>query len=423
MYTDYRAELKVLNMIIAVQHPTNSNICILDSSSKAYLFDLKALAYPSGTAGVLALANNGGAAAFIDSNRVFVWLQNGNMYSVDFNGSGSVTTLTSQSATPLSYTFGPNQNRLTASQITLKKAMAIGSSLGQMITVDNSGGGTPITAKFTATGSKRYLCIIPHPTNGNYIAGTDDGFIHELTFTGTIVKQFQLPLTGTRSGTSIPGTALLVHSLSMDPTGTYLYVMTTQGFRFKYSYATPTLLEQMMVSVCSSGFSPMMSEIVNNQFFQMLGSSGPTNGQFLPLNLMRSGSLQTIELDALGIGPSWQNMRSMGINAAAGVGWIGVSGGFDNSGQQVIIFGLDGLTAPSPSVLGRMQVPAGTDVNYRSVILNYLGQGMSYVESDTNISAGSQPLSIAIDNSVYYEFGINGSQGVDEVLGFRKFQS
>lgn len=427
LITDFRAQLRCTGLVVAKQHPTSSLIAVLDTNSKAYLFDLKTLAFASGTAGVLSLASNGGALAFIDTNRVFVWLASGAPYSVDFTGGGTVTALTTQSISPFNFALNSCIPNLTASQISVKKAIGISSSTAQFITVDNSGGGTPVMNKFTITGFKSFQAVIPSPLNtANYIAGTSDGFIYDVSFTGTVNKSFQLPLTPTKSGSALAGTSLpSIYSLTMDPTGTFLYVAASNGFRYKYLYSTNTLLEQWL-TFKGSTTTPIMSEIVNNQFMAFSGRIGFSSGMAIPINLIGQGttfgSTPTMELDYLPIGPGWQNFAGAGINAAAGVGWILVSGGFDQTGNQILVFGMDGLAAPSPVLLDRKQEPIGTDINFRSVKIGYVKSGVAFVESDTSVPSGSQTAVFAQDNQHYYELALSGSQGVDEAIDFRKVQ-
>lgn len=417
MFTGVTKQLKVYKMQGACT--SGSFLACYDLNAKVYLFDLKTMAFAASTAGVLSLpAGNATAIAFIDTYVILAWVGS-TLYHVDFSGAGSVTSMTSQSIFSAGF-IKTARNQIVASQVSQKKCVGLSSSV--FLTINNSGG-SPITSQFTISGGKTYNCIIASTANtNNYITASVDGFIYDVTFNGIVNKSFRLPTTGTKSGSAL--TSFYPTALSMDPSGTFLYVGCLNGFLYKYLYSTNTLVEQILVG--QPGNAIFLSEIVNNQMIVCPGGIQRQFGQPLNLNYVSQGTTlgtsPTIEIDYVMLGGGVGLFAGLGLNADSGLAWALVPGNGSAQDTDLILFyELDGLSTASG--VDQTQIPLGTDVAARLIKIATPESYNGYVESDSTIIAGSQPTTYNQSNQCYVELSVTGTQGVSENVDYKRVRA
>lgn len=212
-------------------------------------------------------------------------------------------------------------------------------------------------------------------TGAGWLLGTNDGKIHEIDSTPTVVKTLTLPTTPNT------GTAPTFRVSGLSYHNDRLAVMTAEGILFIYKYSTSTELRRVYLGSASSGgnfalgsslcpsasgpflYSPNYNKISNNS----------TVSEY-DLNDLNVQETYSIELNQ-------KSCPSVGIDKVNFKGWAMIDT------TRIRIFNLN--SREKTAIQTRIQDPAGTDTTGRIIRIKTPKIGLAAVDIDQNIAAGA----------------------------------
>lgn len=253
--------------------------------------------------------------------------------------------------------------------------------------------------------------VIWKPGSSNFYVGSNDGKVHEVSYSGTISQTITLPTTIPNSGS---GPTHAVCNLATDD-GSNLWVSTRYGFLFHYDMSGPTLKGTYFLGSSNSGVDVttglMLSNIVGN--LMLVGyenSAGTADGALVTLwDVSQEPSLQVDEIWL----PDVSNLQGLWIDSAS-------SSAIIVNGANAIVMQISGLEAGSE--IARLQNPVGTDLTNHTYRLVTSKEYRTRLEREDDNIAGSVSVACARKGENYTEIAVHGTPGVDEIGSIRRFK-
>lgn len=291
-----------------------------------------------------------------------------------------------------------------AGQLADGKALAGSSSSGTLVTITNTGpaSGTLTPAEISGT---TVNAVIAKPGSSLWLIGTTNGKVHEISFTGTVSKTITLPTTpNTGSGTTQSVTTLCLIDDS-------LFVGTASGIMYEYTYSSSTL--KRIFSVASATTTPkgvQFSSPVNGLFFMHNTDDG---GLPQAISIMDGGTLPLTPLEQL----QW-----FGTDRLIGCFFDDVNN-FACVVSEIFIyaFGCTGLTPTT--IATRAQEPVGSDIAHRLLRMHRNGLGQWKLTSDANQLDEEENVDARLNDQIYVDLSLIGTQFTDEEFDVRSAQA
>lgn len=345
------------------------------------------VANPSG----IALVNAGSAIITSSSANQVDWVQ---------LSTGSRAGVTSGAATTMYGTAGGQVDINTSTGYALATKSTTGS-----VTLINAISFTCSSMTVTPLSGQNATCV--RTKDSNFLIGTTDHKVHELSIAGSLIKSLTLPST---PAVTAP-TSLRVASISYY--NGYALIANTAGFIFLYdwSQSTPTLLDTFFISGWDLNNNPVLSVSASGSCI-LTGMKAMTQGQSQACHQIY------FEKGEICVQDSFFNNRRSGYNGNCQdvvQNYFGIWTSDTTTGTPLRIFKQSGNN--KVNVPSRVQDPPLTDISARIIRIRDGGVGKCCVESDTNIGSVETQIS-ATDNTDYIEIALATSPNRQ---GFRVF--
>lgn len=248
-----------------------------------------------------------------------------------------------------------------------------------------------ISTHTSLTGVTGKITTLINIASGSWIVGTDDGKIHELDTTPSVVKTITLPTT------PAAGTAPTWKVSGLSYFNDRLMVLTAAGVVFIYTYSTSTVIKKdYFGSVGSGGNALLGTTLCDSASGAVLYSPNfnktTTGSEVLEYDLvsMTTEDIHRVEL-------AQKSCPAVGIDKSTYRAWAIIDT------NKIRVFDIS--NRDNTTVTTRVQDPAGTDIAARIIRLRDAGPGRATVDLDQNITAVETSLN-ARKNSKYIEITI-----------------
>ena len=379
----------------------------LQSTNRTTAFDLSSGIPASFSPVPLALPNTGDAIDWVTTNKAVVMSFNVNTpFLVDY----SLSTVTALGATGFALNAS-TKGQTIAGNMSTGVAMALAFS-GGFVKVDSAG---PTATALTNSSGVTPSCIIVKPGTSSWIVGGSNGKFCQLDAAGNATSVTTLPTTPSNS---VSPTAQNISHMAMDAGGSELFLSTTSGMLFHYSLVGPTFFYNSVTRIASSVPTTTdgvpLSNIVNGW---MMHCQGDHASSVVPAGiwLRQIGRLPHIPADSIYLPSTNINIRAVGINPTANVGWIATTQG------RIFVIDMTGLA----TTIGkeRAQDPVGVDVAARLITIQKFKYSMYRVESDISILAGPNNVALDLEDHEYLSVASINTPFVNEKIDIRQYSS
>lgn len=411
MFEEYKGELHCTLLFSACDNG-DDYFAIFNDNSTAFFFDLNTFA-PVGAVSVALGADYHYGAFITDTDIVLASTVTNVPKSVNVL-TGTLSTLTTQLTC---FASGRSQDMIAVDRVN-SKAMYPSSTAGKLVTIVP---GSPYTtAQISPSGlsGKTFQCAIHKTGSVNFLTGTSDGNVYELSITGTINKTITLPTTPNIGSAAAHPVSSMIYLDSED----ILLVATHSGMLFQYTYSTSTLVDvqclRNMDTISTGGL--YLSNVFNRQFIHSCFSR-PSDGMIWEgMRITSGGSIPVDQLISRNFLSPYPNI---GVNEKHKLFWIACRSSLSTSLSCVKFISISGTAGGAVGTRG--QEPANVDVDHRILRLANYGNCNYDLTVDQNVSNGSEDGEVFVDSPIQgaeeIEISVIGTPEVDEAFQARRY--
>ena len=376
----------------------DNNIYYVTGQASFKKFDQATL---TNTLNVIASSFTGTGVALFNSSSAVMVFSSANTYIIN-TSTGAFTNITTNAAA----TQRNNAMQQVATNQTTLLGIATKSTTGS-VTLINALNSTCSSITVSTLSGVNATCVIPKTDSNNFLIGSSNGQVHEITTSGTVIKSLTLPVSNRYGGAL---TSFQVGSMAYY--NNYLLVSDTGGIVRLYDWAgSPTLLDQyfctawnfnqqIMLSNAASGTCYMTTPQANNLYNHAIHEVYFEKGEIL-VESCWTGMFNSTTL----IGTAQNNSGKMAM----------ISTGTTTPAAMRVF----NTTSPAKvNVLTRAQEPVGLDVPARVIRIRDAGIGRTFCESDITIVAGASSYPCTADRN-YIELALLTSPNKYDVREFK----
>lgn len=361
----------------------DNHICTIDSGPRFRRTNLETLA--ESYAAVTCLTNPAGISFITAASCVIVSTTAGTIDLIEV-ATGYRQNYSSGTVSANSVAIGKGQ-RVAGDPISKIAISMADDTAGKVMKIN--GNTFTITTHTSISGmTGKLTTVIAHPAGNLWIAGSNDGKIHELNATPTINKTITLPTTPNTGGAP----TWLVSGLSYFDDK--LLVTTAQGMAFLYNYATDTEIKRFFLGNVSSGGGAALGTPLCDSASGAVLYCPNYNKTTIGSEVLEYDLVSATTEDIHRTETAQKSSPAVGIDPIYYKAWAIIDT------NKVRVFDISSRDEVQVDTV--TEDPEGTPVSARIIRLRSPKVGLATVETDQNISAVETDLP-ARENSHYIE--------------------